>query len=174
MLDQIRRDIQNRLDELLAEADKLRRALAALASRDSTTSAKPAVQAAPPAAAAPRSRRSAGAAAAKPAPPRRRAAAPPQATEAEAAQSAAATPARARTSQVSTKAAVLSALGKGGAMTAGEIATATGLGRASISTTLSRLAKTGDVIKADRGYQIPSTAQTPAETAVAEAGAAAE
>ncbi len=173
MLDQIRRDIQNRLDELHAEADKLRRALAALASRDSTTSAKPAAEAAPPAAAAPRSRRGAGAAAAKPARPRRTDATP-KAPGAEAAKPAAATPARARTSQVSTKAAVLSALGNGGALTAGEIATATGLGRASISTTLSRLAKTGEVIKADRGYQIPPAAPTPAEPAVAETGAVAE
>jgi hypothetical protein len=39
-------------------------------------------------------------------------------------------------------------------MTAGEVATATGLGRASVSTTLSKLANTGEVTKADRGYQI--------------------
>ena len=39
-------------------------------------------------------------------------------------------------------------------MTAGEIAEATGLGRATISTTLSRLAKSGEVNKADRGYEV--------------------
>ena len=33
MLDQLRREIQTRLDELLGEADKLRHALAALGSR---------------------------------------------------------------------------------------------------------------------------------------------
>jgi hypothetical protein len=39
-------------------------------------------------------------------------------------------------------------------MTAGEVATATGLGRASVSTTLSKLAKSGEVTKAARGYQL--------------------
>jgi DNA-binding IclR family transcriptional regulator len=38
--------------------------------------------------------------------------------------------------------------------TAGEVATATGLGRASVSTTLSKLAKSGEVTKAARGYQL--------------------
>jgi DNA-binding transcriptional regulator GbsR (MarR family) len=38
-------------------------------------------------------------------------------------------------------------------MTAGEVAAATGLGRASVSTTLSKLAKSGEVAKADRGYR---------------------
>jgi biotin operon repressor len=41
-------------------------------------------------------------------------------------------------------------------MTAGEVATATGLGRASVSTTLSKLAKSGEAVKADRGYALPS------------------
>jgi DNA-binding IclR family transcriptional regulator len=53
-----------------------------------------------------------------------------------------------------TKATVLGALAGGEAMTAGEVANATGLGRASVSTTLSKLAKTGEVSKADRGYQL--------------------
>src|ERR1035437_4334250 len=39
MLDQLRRDIKTRLDELLGEADKLRQALAAIGSRESTTTA---------------------------------------------------------------------------------------------------------------------------------------
>jgi len=39
-------------------------------------------------------------------------------------------------------------------MTAGEVAAATGLGRASVSTTLSKLARSGEVSKADRGYQL--------------------
>lgn len=39
-------------------------------------------------------------------------------------------------------------------MTAGEVATATGLGRASVSTTLSKLARSGEVNKAERGYQL--------------------
>jgi CRP-like cAMP-binding protein len=40
-------------------------------------------------------------------------------------------------------------------MTAGEVAAATGLGRATVSTTLSKLAKTGEVSKAQRGYILP-------------------
>ena len=43
----------------------------------------------------------------------------------------------------------------GGAMTAGEVATATGLGRGTVSTTLSKLATRGQIVKADRGYGLP-------------------
>jgi DNA-binding transcriptional ArsR family regulator len=64
------------------------------------------------------------------------------------------TAARARTAPGATKTAVLAALAGGSAMTAGEVAKATGLGRGSVSTTLSKLAKNGDVTKAARGYQI--------------------
>jgi DNA-binding IclR family transcriptional regulator len=49
---------------------------------------------------------------------------------------------------------VLDALSAGNAMTAGEVATATGLARSTVSTTLTRLAKTGEVLKAERGYQL--------------------
>jgi DNA-binding IclR family transcriptional regulator len=52
----------------------------------------------------------------------------------------------------------------GGAMTASEVASATGLGRASVSTTLSKLAKSGEVSKANRGYQL-STGGASASTA---------
>jgi len=49
-------------------------------------------------------------------------------------------------------------------MTAGEIAAATGLGRATVSTTLSKLAKSGELTKAARGYQLagPTAPATPA------------
>jgi DNA-binding IclR family transcriptional regulator len=40
-------------------------------------------------------------------------------------------------------------------MTAGEVAKATGLGRGTVSTTLSKLTKSGEVAKADRGYRLP-------------------
>ena len=43
-------------------------------------------------------------------------------------------------------------------MTAGEVAAATGLARATVSTTLTKLAKTGEVLKAQRGYQLPKPA----------------
>ena len=49
--------------------------------------------------------------------------------------------------------AMVAALSGGEAMTAGEVAAATGLGRASMSTTLSKLAKSAEVAKADRGYR---------------------
>jgi len=57
---------------------------------------------------------------------------------------------------------VLASLANGNAMTAGEVATATGLGRASVSTTLSKLAKSGEVAKAQRGYQLAKPANTDA------------
>jgi ATP-binding cassette, subfamily B, bacterial len=56
-----------------------------------------------------------------------------------------------------TRAKVLEAL-QTGPKTAGEIAQATGIGRASASTTLSKLAKSGTVIKAERGYTLPDAA----------------
>ncbi len=130
MIDQIRRDIQHRLDQLLAEADKLRRALVALGSSDGA-GAKAESSAPSPAPA-------------KPARPARRARAARQASSGSSA----------RAASGATKSAVLSALAGGKAMTAGEVASATGLGRASVSTTLSKLAKSGEVAKADRGYQL--------------------
>jgi DNA-binding IclR family transcriptional regulator len=42
-------------------------------------------------------------------------------------------------------------------MTAGEIASTTGLPPATVSTTLTRLAKTGEVLKAERGYRLPTS-----------------
>ena len=120
MIDQIRRDIQARLDQLLAEADKLRHALIALGSGGGGAPAK-AAAAAPasePAKRAPRARPSSSKSASS-----------------------------ARAASGATKSAVLGALAGGKAMTAGEVATATGLGRASVSTTLSKLAKSGEVCK---------------------------
>ena len=59
-----------------------------------------------------------------------------------------------------TKTAVLGALGNGNAMTAGEIAAATGLARASVSTTLSKLATSGEIAKAARGYRLQGESDT--------------
>jgi CRP-like cAMP-binding protein len=53
-----------------------------------------------------------------------------------------------------TRAKVLEAL-KPGPKTAGDIANETGIGRGSVSTTLTKLAKAGEVVKADRGYRLP-------------------
>jgi len=116
LIDRIRHDIQQRLDQLLAEADKLRLALAALDPRE------------PPAAA-------------RTARPATRTRSPRSASR------------RARTAQGATKAAILGALADGSAKTAGDVAAPTGLARGTVSTTLSRLANSGEVVKADRGYR---------------------
>jgi DNA-binding IclR family transcriptional regulator len=49
-------------------------------------------------------------------------------------------------------------------MTAGEVAAATGLERATVSTTLSKLAKSGEVRKAERGYQLPASSAAGGRT----------
>ena len=49
---------------------------------------------------------------------------------------------------------MLAALAGGDAMTAGQVADKTGLARPTVSTTLSKLAKAGEVQKAERGYRI--------------------
>ena len=54
---------------------------------------------------------------------------------------------------------MLAALAGGDAMTAGEVAAKTGLAPATVSTTLSRLAKTGEVQKAERGYRLASVGE---------------
>ena len=61
-----------------------------------------------------------------------------------------------RTAPGATKASVLAALADGGSMTAGQVAAKAGLARPTVSTTLSKLAKTGDVQKAERGYRLTS------------------
>jgi DNA-binding IclR family transcriptional regulator len=65
---------------------------------------------------------------------------------------------------------VLAAFAGDRVLTAGEVATVTGLARPTVSTTLSRLAKAGDVVKTERGYRLPSTSdatQSAAEPATA-------
>jgi CRP-like cAMP-binding protein len=66
-------------------------------------------------------------------------------------------PARARSvaPRGQTRATILEAL-KDGPKTAGEISQTTGIPRASASTTLNKLAKSGDVVKAERGYKLPT------------------
>ena len=61
-------------------------------------------------------------------------------------------PARAPRGQ--NKAKVLDAL-KAGPMTASEIAKVTGIGTATVSTMLTKMAKTGELAKAERGYKLP-------------------
>jgi len=62
-----------------------------------------------------------------------------------------------RTTPGATKASVLAALAGGETMTAGQVAAKAGLARPTVSTTLSKLAKTGEIEKAERGYRLTST-----------------
>jgi DNA-binding transcriptional ArsR family regulator len=136
VIDRIRRDIQQRLEQLLAEADKLRGALAALDPRE-----RPAPRTSPPARVAAKT----------PAAPSAERAAEPSLPKATAATNGAGT----RTPPGQTRGQVVAALSGGQALTAGEVAKATGLARPTVSTTLSKLSKTGEVVKADRGYRLP-------------------
>jgi DNA-binding transcriptional ArsR family regulator len=149
VIDRLREQLQDRLDQLLSEADRLRKALAALGPRSSTKTPtqKSAARGTAPATGS-----------------------TPQATTA-----AKRTPARGtakpaarsprRTAPGATKAAVLAALDGSQGMTAGEVAAKAGLGRGTVSTTLSKLTKSGEVEKAERGYRLPSPARTPSSPA---------
>lgn len=154
MIDRIRQDIQERLDQLLTEAERLRQALKALggeapaaASRATGTRAAASRARSATASSASRARTGSG-------------------TRARGSSSAS----RSRGSAGGTKNSVLKALAdaNGGAMTASEVASATGLGRASVSTTLSKLAKSGEVAKAQRGYQLSSGTPVAAGTAASD------
>jgi CRP-like cAMP-binding protein len=142
LIDRIRHDIQQRLEQLLAEADKLRHALVALDPRGRVSPTPKATRTQPTPRRAVNTQK-----AVKRTPPR------------AVGVSNAATSSR-RTRPGQTKVTVLAALSRDQGLTAGEVAQATGLARPTVSTTLSRLSKTGDVVKADRGYHLSSkTAQ---------------
>ena len=66
-----------------------------------------------------------------------------------------ATNAPARAPRGQNKAKILGALKGRGAMTASEIAKVTGIPAATVSTTLTKMAKTGELAKAERGYTLP-------------------
>jgi DNA-binding transcriptional ArsR family regulator len=149
MIDQLRQEIQKHLDEVLGEAHRLRSALAALGGHDSAARAGTASPA-PRATAGSRSRNGRGAGTAARS---RRSTGSPVSARARA-RSNGTTDGRGRSTPGGTKSAVLAALATGNAMTASEVAAATNLGRASVSTTLSKLSKAGDVAKAERGYRL--------------------
>jgi DNA-binding transcriptional ArsR family regulator len=162
LIDRIRQEIQERLEQVLAEAEKLRAALAALDPRERPKAERSRARstgARKTGRATAKSTASASAAPSAPAP----APAPKKASSRSASASA-----NSRTAPGATKNSVLAALEKGGAMTAGEVASATGLGRGTVSTTLSKLAKSGVVVKADRGYRLPDgNSASAAKAAVA-------
>lgn len=144
MIDRLRHELQERLGQLQDEAEKIGRALVALG-----PGGKPTRTAAPAA----RSR------AAVAATPKR----PPTSPRKRTASTSKPKP-RARTASGSTKSTVLGALPKDGAMTAGEVAKATGLKIGTVSTTLSKAAKSGEVTKAKRGYQRPDAGEAAASS----------
>ena len=96
----------------------------------------------------------------KPASTARRASASKPASSAKPARARAAAP------RGQNKAKVLDALKRGGPMTASEIAKATGISAATVSTLLNKMAKTGELAKAERGYTLP---QEPAAAVTAPA-----
>ncbi len=169
MLDQLRRDITTRLDELVGEADKLRHALTALSprQRNGTTATSPSASSQTP-----RQDRASSRTATTPkrAPGTRKTTNTARSSTLKSRQAAskAAGPASVRTAPGKTKTAVLAALANGEAMTASEVATRTGLGTATVSTTLSRLAKAGEITKASRGYR---TNQPTTRASIENAGA---
>ena len=68
------------------------------------------------------------------------------------------TSAPARAPRGQNKAKVLAAL-RDGPMTAAEIANATGIATGTISTMLTKLSKSGEVVKAERGYRLPKRSE---------------
>jgi CRP-like cAMP-binding protein len=61
----------------------------------------------------------------------------------------------ARTPRGQNKAKILQALKGRPPMTASEVAEVTGIPTATVSTTLTKMAKTGELVKAERGYTLP-------------------
>ena len=142
-LDELRESIERRLAELADDAERLQAAVAAL-----NASANPTTRTSSPT--VPRPRPVADRRAPK---PTRRKRNEPQSTTVPVAKRGA------------TRHTVLDALADRSALTAGDIATATGLGRGSVSTTLSNLLAAGKVLKADRGYtRANPTPEPPAPT----------
>ncbi len=167
MIDRIRADIEQRLEQVLAEADRLREALNALGTSDGPGAAPARRQSRGPArggrrGGSARSGAAAGGRASRGRSTRSRAATGRSTGAASAGGGGAAASGRTRTRTASgaTRQAVLDALSKAGGqpLTAGQVASATGLGRPSVSTTLSKLARSGDVTKAQRGYSLGSSA----------------
>ncbi|HZU40857.1 MAG TPA: hypothetical protein VE992_07380 [Solirubrobacteraceae bacterium] len=162
MIDRIRQDIQERLDQLLSEADRLRQALSALGSDRGESASRTARSTAGSAGSRTSSRsRASSSTGARAGSGRSRSTRSTRSSSA-------------RGGAGGTKNAVLKALADadGQALTASEVASATGLGRASVSTTLSKLARSGDVIKADRGYRVGGGSAAQREGATSATAAA--
>jgi DNA-binding transcriptional ArsR family regulator len=138
VIDRLRAQIEERLTELASEAERLRQALDALESRPSSGRTASAADGSA-------RWRARGYSAAST--PSRTPRTPPG-------EGTASTPARSRTAHGATRSAVLAALTGGGALTATEVAQKAGLARPTVSTTLTKLVKSGEVEKAERGYRV--------------------
>lgn len=133
--------------ELRSLADELERRLPSEAPERAPTGTRAGRRTARPAASAPRRKRS------SPVAPRQgavRASAPTQ----EASRAPAPRQSADRTPRGQNKADILAAL-KGGPQTASQIAGTTGIGVGTVSSTLTKMARSGEVAKAPRGYRLP-------------------
>lgn len=141
------------IGELRALADELERRLpaesATPAAKPAATRTRSAATAAKPATTRAARTRSTTAAPAAKRPARRAAAAKRPARRAPAARRAASAPA------TGNRAAIVKALGSG-PLTATEVANKTGISVSTVSTTLARMVKSGDLVKATRGYGLPT------------------
>ncbi len=171
LIDRMRKDIQDRLDAVLGEADKLRKALLALDPRGGSASSRGGSRSSGSGTSRGTRRssrssasRSSGARAARSSGPQRRSRSTQRRSQGNQRRSQAR-----RTPPGATKNRVLEALSDGRARTAGEVAETTGLARGTVSTTLSKLARGQEVVKAERGYRLPTEA-APGAAASAPAG----
>lgn len=82
-------------------------------------------------------------------------AAPPRHRVAEPKAAATSKPATARAPRGQNKAKILKAL-RDGPRTASDVSKATGIGRGTVSTALTNMAKSREIVKADRGYALPT------------------
>ena len=167
LIDRMRNDIQDRLDTVLGEADKLRKALLALDPRSASASPRGSSRRTGGGNSRASGRsgggsagRSSGRRAASSSRSQRRSQSTQRRSQSaqRGSQSAQRGSRGRRTPPGATKNRVLEALSDGRARTAGEVAETTGLARGTVSTTLSKLARGKEIVKAERGYRLPTEA----------------
>ena len=165
LIDRIRNDIQDRLDTVLGEADKLRKALSALDPRSGSGSTGDGSGRSKSTRSRSSGRSSRGSASSRRSSGSQRSRSSQRSSSAQRSRSSGRRSGTRRTPPGATKNRVLEALTDGRPRTAGEVAEATGLARGTVSTTLSKLARAGDVVKAERGYRLPTEAAPGAAVA---------
>ncbi len=162
LIDRIRNDIQDRLDAVLGEADKLRKALSALDPRSAPGSPGGGASRSRNARSGGSGRSSRGSASSQRSGSSQRSRSSQRSGSSQRSRSTQGSrrsgrrASTRRTPPGATKNRVLETLADGRPRTAGEVAEATGLARGTVSTTLSKLARAGDLVKAERGYRLPT------------------